>query len=175
MPEKKKPQVIAIEEHYFDSEIVTHYDEKLSRPTLRHRLEKLPCDRGVGLDERAELPRGEPVAAQLAVGGDRGAAGAVVDQGDLAEVIPGAELAAFVTPRRHRGLPALDHEEARTGLALPDDGAAGVERALLERARDSLELAAVEVREERDALQQLEGWSGHARILMGRGRTVVFD
>ena len=141
--------------------------------TLRHRLEQFPCDRGVRLDERAELPRGEPVAAQLAVGGDRGAAGAVVDQGDLAEVIPGAELAALVAPRRHRGLTALDHEEARTGLALADDGAAGLEGAVLERAGDALELAAVEVREEGDPLQQLEGWSGHARILMRRGRTGV--
>ena len=85
----------------------------------------------------------------------------------------GAELAALLAPRGHRGLAALDHEEARTGLALADDGAAGVEGAVLERARDSLELAAVELREERDLLQKLEGWSGHARILMGRGRTGV--
>jgi predicted TIM-barrel fold metal-dependent hydrolase len=48
---QKKAQVIAIEEHYFDSEIVTHYDEKLSRPTLRHRLENLGAERIKDMDE----------------------------------------------------------------------------------------------------------------------------
>jgi predicted TIM-barrel fold metal-dependent hydrolase len=46
-----KPQVIAIEEHYFDREIVTHYDAEEARPALRHRLEDLGEQRIREMDE----------------------------------------------------------------------------------------------------------------------------
>ena len=46
-----KPQVIAIEEHYFDSEIVNQYDETLKRPALRNRLEDLGAKRLKDMDE----------------------------------------------------------------------------------------------------------------------------
>lgn len=48
---KERPQVIAIEEHYFDPEIVAHYDETQSRPALRHRLEDLGALRIKDMDE----------------------------------------------------------------------------------------------------------------------------
>lgn len=48
---KAKPQVIAIEEHYFDPEIVAHYNEAQSRPALRHRLENLGAERIKDMDE----------------------------------------------------------------------------------------------------------------------------
>ena len=48
---KGKPQVIAIEEHYFDPEIVARYNEAQSRPALRHRLENLGAERIRDMDE----------------------------------------------------------------------------------------------------------------------------
>jgi predicted TIM-barrel fold metal-dependent hydrolase len=46
-----KPQVIAIEEHYFDSEIVSHYGEAEKRPALRARLEEVGVKRIKEMDE----------------------------------------------------------------------------------------------------------------------------
>ena len=46
-----KPQVIAIEEHYFDAEIVEHFAESEKRPGLRHRLEDLGRGRIKDMDE----------------------------------------------------------------------------------------------------------------------------
>jgi 2,3-dihydroxybenzoate decarboxylase len=46
----KKAPVIAIEEHYFDAQILSHYDENLSRPMLRNRLEDLGDQRIAEMD-----------------------------------------------------------------------------------------------------------------------------
>src|SRR5439155_12584140 len=92
----------------------------------------------------------------IALGRDRRAAGAVVDQRDLAEVVARPELAVLAAPHGDRRLAALDHEEAGAALALLGDGAAGVEGPLLERARKPLEIAALEVGEQGDALEQLD-------------------
>jgi predicted TIM-barrel fold metal-dependent hydrolase len=46
-----KTQVIAIEEHYFDKEVVTHYGAEEARPALRHRLEDLGAQRIKEMDE----------------------------------------------------------------------------------------------------------------------------
>jgi predicted TIM-barrel fold metal-dependent hydrolase len=48
---KKKPHVIAIEEHYFDAEIVEHFAEADKRAGLRHRLEDLGAQRIKEMDE----------------------------------------------------------------------------------------------------------------------------
>jgi len=48
---KTRPQVIAIEEHYFDAEIVEHFGEADKRPGLRHRLEDLGAQRIKEMDE----------------------------------------------------------------------------------------------------------------------------
>lgn len=48
---KGRPEVIAIEEHYFDREIVTHYGAEETRPALRHRLEDLGAQRVKEMDE----------------------------------------------------------------------------------------------------------------------------
>ena len=48
---KVKPQVIAIEEHYFDAEIASHYGEAEQRPALRARLEDLGAQRISEMDE----------------------------------------------------------------------------------------------------------------------------
>jgi 2,3-dihydroxybenzoate decarboxylase len=48
---KDRPQVIAIEEHYFDREVVTHYAAEEARPALRHRLEDLGAQRLSEMDE----------------------------------------------------------------------------------------------------------------------------
>lgn len=47
----EKPLVIAIEEHYFDKEVVTHYGPEEARPQLRHRLEDLTDARIREMDE----------------------------------------------------------------------------------------------------------------------------
>jgi len=47
----QKPQVIAIEEHYFDREIVTHYGPDEARPQLRKRLEDLGTQRLKEMDD----------------------------------------------------------------------------------------------------------------------------
>ena len=48
---KAKPQIIAIEEHYFDAEIASHYGEAEQRPALRARLEDLGAQRISEMDE----------------------------------------------------------------------------------------------------------------------------
>src|SRR6478609_8306853 len=62
----------------------------------RQRLQELPSDHAVRLDQWPEVPEGDAVAAQLAGGGDRRQPRALVDQGDLAEVVA----------RPHRSPPA---------------------------------------------------------------------
>lgn len=46
----QRPQVIAIEEHYFDSEILSHYDESERRAGLRERLEDVGAKRIADMD-----------------------------------------------------------------------------------------------------------------------------
>ena len=50
------------------------------------------------LDERAKLPRRQPVAEKVGGGDDRGGAHAVVDQRDLAEVVTPGERRAVLAP-----------------------------------------------------------------------------
>ena len=47
----EKPQVIAIEEHYFDREIASHYTGDEARPALKNRLEDLTGERVKEMDE----------------------------------------------------------------------------------------------------------------------------
>ena len=54
---------------------------------FRHGLQQLPTDDTVSLYEWAEIPEGEPVADEFGRRGDRRRARALVDQGDLAEVV----------------------------------------------------------------------------------------
>src|SRR4029453_11716654 len=103
---------------------------------------------------------------ELAVGRDCGAPRAVVDEGDFTEVVTRTELAVLSAADRDRCLASLDHEEPRAGPALVGDRAARVEDALLERAREPLEVAALEVLEERDPLKELHrGFVSHVSIL----------
>ena len=67
---------------------------------VRERLDELPRDPRVGLDDRAELPERHRVGLHVRVGGDRRRARALVDQRDLAEVVAGAERGRG--PRRGR-------------------------------------------------------------------------
>src|SRR2546421_10426628 len=57
----------------------------------RQRLEKLPADHAVLLDERAELPEGHPVTNKVARGRYCRDASPLVDERDLAEVVSGPE------------------------------------------------------------------------------------
>src|SRR5919197_3449962 len=69
---------------------------RLELEALGEGLQELPVDARVRLHERAELPGREAVAAQLRLGDDRGRPGPLGDQGDLAEVVAGAEAADLV-------------------------------------------------------------------------------
>ena len=80
---------------------------------------------------------------------------ALVDHGDVAEVVAGAEPAALLAVHLDDRLAALDHEEARDALALGHGHFAGREAVLLEGAAQALELTRLQLREERDTLQQL--------------------
>ena len=51
MAQKTKPLVVAIEEHYFDSEIISHYDAAEKRPALRDRLEEVGAKRLADMDQ----------------------------------------------------------------------------------------------------------------------------
>src|SRR5439155_8896027 len=69
---------------------------------FRQCLKELPGDGAIPFNQRAELPEGEPVANQIRRSGDRGRAGAAVDQGELAEVIARAEGGDLDAFARHR-------------------------------------------------------------------------
>src|SRR5437868_1721196 len=136
---------------------------------LGHHLKELPGDLGVRLDERPELPGGEPVAGEVGIGGNsRGAARLVVDQRDLAEVVAGAELASLLAVDVHARASVADDEEADAACAIRRNDVTGAETALLERAGDSLQLAVREALKERDLLEQLGRRVGHGPILCGK-------
>ena len=128
---------------------------------LRHRLQQLPADRSVGVHQRAELPEGESVADEVARGRDRRQALAFVDQGDLTEVVAPLQGRSLGAADRDRRLAGVDQEEGGTARALADDGLSLREPAHLEQARDLLDLGAVELGEERHALERLDGVARH--------------
>src|SRR5207249_6098286 len=97
---------------------------------LRHRLQHLPGDRRVRLDERAEVPERHPVAAQVGLRCDRRGSVDVGGQSDLAEVVSGPERAHVLAPDAHPRRPFVDHEEADSALALFGDRVPGLERPL---------------------------------------------
>src|SRR5215207_5333620 len=94
---------------------------------------------------------------QVAFGSDGRGSGALRDQRDLAEVVARPEPALLLTVHRDLGVSVLDHEEADAALALAGDLLACGELPALHRLRDLLELLVVQVREERDVLEQLGG------------------
>src|SRR3954452_762901 len=137
---------------------------------LRQYLQQLPSDRAVPFDQRAKLPKGEPVAHQVARRGHRGGAGAAVDQGELAEAVAGAEGGEVDAFARDRGFAGVDDEEGGAPGALHDHGLALGERALLQQAGDLLGLPAVHVGEELDPAQ---GGHGVAPGRDGRRRVAA--
>ncbi len=120
-------------------------------------LQQVPRDRRVLLDERPELPIGEPVAHEVGRRGDRRRARAVVDQRDLAEVVARGEAGEFAVARRDRGLARLDDEERGATGALPRDRLTRIEAPLLEHRGDALDVARGQAVEERDLLDDLHG------------------
>src|SRR6266540_338923 len=135
---------------------------------LGERLQELPGDARVRLDEGAELPWREAVAAELRLGRDGRGPGPFGDQGDLAEVVAGTEPSDFVAADLDLRLALADHEETDAALALLGHGLAGVEGALVHGAGDRLELARIEAAEERDVLKEL-GRFRQGRVIVLRG------
>src|SRR5262245_50119631 len=132
--------------------------------TLCQRLQELPGDCSVPLDQRTELPKGEPVADQVGRSGNRGGAGAAVDQRDLTEVIARAEGGEFDALARDPGLPGVDEEEGGTTGTLHDHSLALREAAFLEEAGNLLRLPAIHAGH---GLDPLDGSHG---IAPGRDR-----
>src|SRR5206468_12539473 len=93
-----------------------------------HRLEELPGDLRIALDERAEVPRRHAVAVQVARRGDRGSAIRSRQERDLAEVVARADLPALLAVDADLRRAALDDEETRTACALLRHGLPGRER-----------------------------------------------
>jgi hypothetical protein len=132
------------------------------------QLQQLPADRGVLLHERAELPEGEPKADEIGGGGDGRRARALVDQGDLAEVVAWLERPPLPAADRDPRLPGVDQEERGGARPLLDDRLTFREPPLLEQAGDFRDLALVQVGEERDSPQDLNRGARHrVRTLPG--------
>ena len=88
-----------------------------------------------------------------------------VDQGNVAEVIARYELSPFLAVNLDARRPVGDHEEAHAARTLDGHRVARAEAALLEGARQALELAAGQPFEEGDLFEQLGRRVGHGRIL----------
>src|SRR5208337_954831 len=107
----------------------------------RHPLEQLPADHAVLLDERAEVPVGQAVAGEIARRHDRRKARALVDQRDLAEIIARLQGRALLAADEDGRFAGFNDEKRRPARALLDERLALGEAALLEQARDALQLA----------------------------------
>src|SRR5919197_5336832 len=106
-----------------------------------HDLEELEPDRGVFLDQAPEHPRGQPQQPDGRGRGHRGRPRPAVEEGDLAEEVPGSELRPGLPPNAHPRGPLGDQEEPDSAVPLKrDDVPLGV-LDLLGRAADRLELA----------------------------------
>src|SRR5260370_26976955 len=132
---------------------------------LGHRRQELPRDRGVALDERPEVPRRHAVADHVGRGGDRRRPVGAGEEGDLAEVVAGADRAAGRALHGDPGLAGLDDEEAGAARALGGHRVAGGEAPLAQRPRDLVQLAVVEAAEQRHLLQHVGGGPGHGGVI----------
>ena len=132
---------------------------------LGQRLEKLPADDAVRLDEGAELPDREPPAHEVVDGGDRRDAHALIDQRDLAEVVAGPQRRPQLAPDRDRSIARLDQVEGRSAGALLDHRLALGERTLLEQGGDRSDLLAVELGEEADLLHHVDRCARRLAVL----------
>src|SRR5918996_4862370 len=119
----------------------------------RHLFQQRPRDLRMLLDERAELPGRQPVAAEVGGGHDGRAPRSLVDERDLAEEVTGAERRSLVAADADRRVPVGNDEEARSRAALLRDRGALGEGPLLEVAREPFELAVTELGEEGDLPQ----------------------
>src|SRR5581483_1121223 len=129
---------------------------ELARPT-GHRLEQRPRDLAVALDERFELPTGEAVRDAVARRSHRRGPDAAVDQGDLAEVVAGAERASIGSLDRHLGRARFEHEEPGTAGSLRRQLLPVGELSLGELRREAAQLLLGQRLEERDVLEDLDG------------------
>src|SRR5579859_249916 len=136
---------------------------------LRQRLQELPADDAVSLDQRAELPEREPVADEVFRRGDRRDARSLVDQRDLAEVVARPQRRPQLPTDCDADLARLDDVEGGPARAFLDHRLTLGEAALLEQAGDLRHLVAVEIGEEPHALHDLHR-SARGRRLLGRAR-----
>ncbi len=136
---------------------------------VRERLDELPRDPRVGLDDGAELPERHRVGGQIRICGDRCRARALVDQRDLAEVVAWAERAALLAADGHLGRALADDEEAGAALALRRDRVAGGVMSLLEGLGDPVQVARLQPGEQGHLGKRLCRRAGHDAILTGVG------
>src|SRR5262245_28924334 len=120
----------------------------------RQRLQKLPGDGSIPLDQRTELPKGKPVADQVRRSGDRRRTGPAVDQSDLTEIVARAKGSELDALARNRGLSGVNEEESGAPRTLHDDRLALREAAFLEQASNLFRLPPIHAGEEFDALKR---------------------
>ena len=120
---------------------------------------------GVLLHDRPERPACDRPRDERRLGGDGRGAGGVDDQRDLAEVVAGAERPALLAVDRDLRRPLLDHEEADPLGALDREraGPASTWRSR-HRAGDLAQLPVIQVGEQRDPAEQLDGASAIAGV-----------
>ena len=109
---------------------------------LGERLQQFPPDGRVSLHERAELPERQAVADELGRRRDRGGACPLVDERDLAEVVARARSRRSLPPTVTIASPDSMTKNAAPPDTLLGDRLARGEAALLEQARDLLEIRA---------------------------------
>src|SRR6185437_6040549 len=118
------------------------------------------------MGEVAEVPEGDLEAPELRLRGHRGRSLRFADQGELPEVVAGAELPDLRAVHADRGPAVGDDEEADAAhLPLAHDRGARLERALPEVPGELLQLAIAELGEQRYALQLVGGGSQGSPIL----------
>jgi hypothetical protein len=129
----------------------------------REHLQERPSHLRMLLHEGAELPRREPVAEQVGRRDDRGRPDPVVDEGDLAEVVARPERRTVLVPDRDLGVALDDDEEPGSGRAFGRDLRALGKAALVQLPSEVLQVALVEIGEERDVPQGLDGGDDRPR------------
>ena len=133
-------------------------------------LQQLPADIRVLLGESPEVPKAQHEATHGPVRGHRRRADAFTDQGELAEMFPGAQLFDLIAVQAHRRRSVEDDEEGVSALlALAHDSGPGLDLALPEVACEPPQLPLRQAAEEGELLQFVNPASHRPILTANRG------
>src|SRR5438270_5456558 len=122
----------------------------------RHRAQDLVREARHLVEHAEELALAQDEHLHVRVGHDGGRARAPVEQRQLAEVLPGAELGDLAVLALDRRRPVHDEEELVAGAALLDEDAPGLHVDLVGRPGDLREVLLARRREQRDLGQVIQ-------------------